>query len=181
MQDFSISIEKLNKYVLTVVFPLVLPFFGLYIYFWGWNGIYSAMINDSSPLSFFALVALVIGSIYLRIVIIGSSWRFFGKKNANAVKYVTDLETKSPFIYCDEPIKIGAYRLGLAMPGTLLGILPVTIGILSGIGFVFILGVFGILLAGGEIYILWAIRKVEPRALVKDHSLRVGCYIILSD
>ncbi len=67
------------------------------------------------------------------------------------------------------------------MPAVLLGILPSILGILTGNGYITIFGLFFILAAGGDIFILWLLRKVKAGVLVEDHPKRMGCYIIYQD
>ena len=51
-------------------------------------------------------------------------------------------------------------------------------GIFTGNPFIFIFGLAFILAAGGDILILWLLRKVKAGSLVEDHPKRAGCYVI---
>lgn len=176
-KDLSVSMVEANLYAFIAVLPLILPLCVLYIYLWGWRSIFK--IYDWSFLPLIGFLAAIIIGIVVHEIIHGLCWQFFGKKHPNAIRYGIDPKTLSPYAHCQEPMKIKAYRISVAMPGVLLGILPATIGILSGVSSVFIYGLLFILAAGGDIFILWLLRKVRARTLVEDHPTRAGCYITL--
>ena len=74
-------------------------------------------------------------------------------------------------------MRVNNYRLGVMMPGILLSFVPAIAGIISGISSIFIFGLLFILVAGGDILILWLLRNVKPKFLAKDQPTRVGCFI----
>jgi hypothetical protein len=86
--------------------------------------------------------------------------------------------TITPYTHCKEPMEIGAYKLGVSMPGLLLGVLPAIFGILTSNGLILTFGLIFVLAVGGDILILWLLRKVRAGVLVKDHPTRIGCYVI---
>jgi hypothetical protein len=70
------------------------------------------------------------------------------------------------------------YKIGAAMPGLLLGLLPASLALLSRNGWLLIYGVLFTWTAGGDALILWLLRNVEPGARVEDHPTKVGCYVL---
>jgi hypothetical protein len=75
---------------------------------------------------------------------------------------------------------VNPYRWGAVMPGIITGFLPALVGLLTGSPAVFLIGLFFVFAAGGDLLILWLIRKVEKSALVEDHPTRAGCYVLIS-
>ena len=167
-----------NVYALVAVLPFIVPFFSLYIYIWGWRNILNIYNLHFRDFILYA-IAIVVG-IILHEMIHGLSWQFFGNKRSNTIKYGIDSKTLSPYAHCQEPMKIKPYRLGVIMPGVLLGFLPTILGTIIGNSLIFVFGLFFILAAGGDIFILWLLRKVTPGSLVEDHPMRAGCYVISS-
>ena len=72
------------------------------------------------------------------------------------------------------------YRIALIMPGIILGILPSVYGIITGDSLILFLGLFFIIAAGGDLLVLWLIRKVSIDKYVLDHPGKAGCYIVKS-
>jgi hypothetical protein len=84
----------------------------------------------------------------------------------------------TPYCHCKVPLKVWSYRIGAAMPGIILGLVPMGIGLLTGsIGFM-LFGILFTIAAGGDALILWLIRNVKKHEMVQDHPDKVGCYVI---
>ncbi len=119
--------------------------------------------------------------IVLHELIHGLAWMYFGEKPRSAITYGFKLKTLTPYAHCDEPMDVHAYRLGAAMPGLLLGLVPWLAGVATGNGSVLIFGFIFTLAALGDAMILWLIRGVAPGSLVLDHPTEAGCYVIDPD
>lgn len=64
------------------------------------------------------------------------------------------------------------------MPLLLLGVLPSLLAIVGGQGGMMAFGLFFTFAAGGDMLILWLLRDVPGDALVEDHPVRAGCYVL---
>ena len=175
-RDLSVSMIEANIYAFVAVLPFVILFLWLYVYIWGWRNILNIYNLNFSSFIIYSL-AIVVG-IIIHEMIHGLSWQFFGNKRSNTIKYGIDRKTLSPYAHCQEPMKIKPYRQGVIMPGILLGFLPTILGTIIGNSLIFVFGLLFILAAGGDIFILWLLRKVQPGSLVEDHPTRAGCYVI---
>jgi len=69
------------------------------------------------------------------------------------------------------------YRIALIMPGIILGILPSVYGIITGDSLILFLGLFFIIAAGGDLLVLWLIRKVSIDEYVLVHPKKAGCIL----
>ena len=177
-KDLSVSMVEANIYALVVVLPFIIPFFGLYVYIWGWHNLLN--IYNLHFVNFILYPLAIMVGIVLHEIIHGLSWQFFANKRFNTIKYGIDSKTLSPYAHCQEPMKVKPYRLGVIMPGILLGFLPTILGTITGNSLIFVFGLFFILAAGGDLFILWLLRKVKAGSLVEDHPTRAGCYVISS-
>lgn len=121
-QDISVSMIEANFYAVFATLPFIITIFGLYILIWKWRKFF-----DGLNLSFINLIICLIAiftGIVIHELLHRLSWQFFGNKQFNTIKYGIDPKTLSPYAHCKEAIDIKAYRLGIAMPGLILGFLP---------------------------------------------------------
>ena len=181
--ELSMPMEKASLYSMVIAVPIVVFLSAAYLWILGLEGVVSGLeFIVQSPIRFIVAgvigVVIFVGGILAHEAIHGISWAVFGKKPLSSIEFGYQKETASPYAHCKEPLQARAYRLGAAMPGLVLGIVPSIIGVWTGnIGVL----VFGLVFtggAGGDALIIWLIRSVEPRTLVEDHPTRAGCYVI---
>lgn len=178
-QDLSISTVKANFYSIFISVPIFTLFTISYLILWGKKNFFDG-IETISENYFYFLVMLIIG-LLLHELLHGLSWAYFGQKSLHDIQFGFQLKTLIPYAYCKVPLNIKAYRIGIAIPGIVLGLFPAIIGLVTGIIWTTILGLFFILAATGDILLLWITRKIKVNNLVKDHPKRVGCYVIKID
>ena len=174
--DLSISMEKANVYSLAIALPVALLQIGGYRLRWG-STAFTEGFNSLFGNFLVFLVIFFLGVI-LHELIHGFTWMLFARKPFSAIKFGFQVKTFTPYAHCKEPMKINPYRIGAAMPGILLGLLPALIGILNGHGWLLAFGVLFTTAAGGDFLVLWLLRNVKSDRLVEDHPTRAGCYII---
>lgn len=173
--DLSVSMAKANFYCLLIVIPLVSLLGLLYFKFWGYSDFFNIYLSYKNLL--YLSILFIIGVVF-RELIRGLSWVIFGKKTLKFVKYGFQLKTLTFYVYYRRPMEVNTYRIGLLMPGLLLGIIPSFIGIATGNRWVMNFGILLTLTAVGDFLILWLIRNVPSRKLVEDHPTNAGCYVI---
>jgi hypothetical protein len=167
---------RANVYSLFFAIPAAVLLTGGYVLIWGKTGIFEAQSVISQNL--FLAVIIVIMGILMHELIHGLSWAWFGKKPLSVIRYGFNLKALTPYAHCKEPMKISTYRLGAVMPGLILGILPSAIGIISGQGEIMIFGLLFTVAAGGDVMVLWLVRKEKSGVLVMDHTTQAGCYVM---
>lgn len=86
--------------------------------------------------------------------------------------------TLTPYAHIKVPITARAYRWGAFMPGLVLGLIPCLIAVLTGSGWLLVVGAVFILVAGGDFLVLWLLRGVPAGALVEDHPTAIGCRVV---
>ena len=174
--DLSVSMEKAGLYSLSFAIPIALVLAGAFILRWGFDQFRNGF--DSLFGGFLYFLAIFFLGIVLHELIHGITWMYLGKKPLSAIKFGFQLKTFTPYAHCKEPLKINPYRIGAAMPGVLLGLLPALIGIINGNGWALAFGLLFTTAAGGDMLILWLIRNVSSDKLVEDHPTHAGCYIL---
>jgi hypothetical protein len=173
-EDLSISMLKANIYSLLFGFAPAAVLVAAYIVIWGLANFaqgFSALFDN-----LLWLLLIFIFGIVIHELLHGITWVVLGRKPFSAIKFgVTSL---TPYAHLKEPVEVNVYRWGTFMPGLVLGFLPAVWGMLTGNGFALLIGALFIVLASGDLLILWLIRKVPAGRLVEDHPSRAGCYVL---
>jgi len=124
------------------------------------------------------LVVLILAGIPLHEFIHGVSWVIFGKKSFSAIKFGFMWKTITPYAHCKEPLEVNAYRLGIFMPGLILGVFPFMIAMPTGSGDLMWFSLLHTTAASGDWLVLWIIRSIKSGLLVEDHPTNAGCYVL---
>jgi hypothetical protein len=96
----------------------------------------------------------------------------------SAIKLGIRWRSLAPYAHPRDPVPVGAYRVGAAMPLLVLGLAPSVAAIAQGAPRLMAWGLFFVFTAGGDLLVLWLIRRVPAGRLVEDHPTRVGCRIL---
>ena len=185
-KDYSVSMLQANIYALLMTAPFLIIFVVVYGLFWGWATMleqWNMLFNRSgSFLKIYLLFLLIfLVGIVFHELIHGITWVLVGRKNWSSIKFGFQAATFTAYCHIKEPMLINPYRWGAVMPGIITGFLPALIGIVIGNLAVFLIGLLFVFAAGGDLLILWLIRKVGKSALVEDHPTRAGCYVLIAE
>ncbi|PSQ70106.1 MAG: hypothetical protein BRD26_05270 [Bacteroidetes bacterium QH_1_64_81] len=101
-----------------------------------------------------------------------------GEATWDDVRFGMHWKALTPFAQCMVPTRARAYRIALALPGLVLGAVPLALGVSTGIWLVTFFGFLMLVAAAGDVLILWVLRGVPPRAWVQDHPRQVGCLVV---
>lgn len=173
--------RKANVYGLALLPPVAL-ICGAYLWIWSFEKLAAAM-EFESLLSVFlvwfvAIPATFVAGVVVHELLHGLSFLYIGGASRESVTLLGfQRETATPYSSCSQPLRAGGYRWTIAMPGLVLGILPVAAGLFTGNPWAMFFGTFFLLAASGDAIILWLLRGVPANALVEDHPTRAGCYV----
>ncbi len=81
------------------------------------------------------------------------------------------------YVHTDAPMTVRAYRIVLATPALVLGLLPAAAGLATGSGWLTVYGWIMLASALGDVAMLRHLRPLPPDALVRDHPEAVGCQV----
>ena len=112
-------------------------------------------------------------SIFVHEFIHGFFWHFPGKKKWGSIDFGFNPKNITPYCHCCEALSVPVYFWGAIAPTLILGVLPIIIGIFSGILFLVTLGVVGVVGGCGDILVIWTLRKHKDCQLF-DHPYEVG-------
>jgi hypothetical protein len=154
----------------------ILTFFTLpYFFFWK-RSLWTGSAPDPLYGTALLLASLFIG-IFLHELIHGITWAFFVNGGFKTIRFGFMWKILAPYCNCREPMKLNHYRIGALMPCAILGIFPACIALITGNVFILFFGLIFITAAGGDLFMLWLLRKEGKDQLVLDHPSRVGCFI----
>ncbi len=176
-KDLSVSLGKANLYSLALTLPLLAVLFGVYLVLSPREGQANAHLTVASGVVF--LVSLLLG-IVVHEVIHGVAWALLGRLPLKRIRFGLAASTLTPYAHALDPLPAGAYRLGALLPMILLGVVPFAVGTAVGSLLLALYGMAFVFASGGDLLVVWLIRKVGRNVLVEDHPSRAGC-IVLED
>jgi hypothetical protein len=177
--DKTMSLTAANG----LAFALALPAMALFLlpYWLIWGSGASArpdLVRLDSSWSLGLFLVVVIASVVvhellhgLGCLLGGASWR--------DVKF--GFKSLTPYAHCKIPLTLPAYRLSIALPGIVLGIIPGLLGLINGSYLLTGYGAFMFMAALGDVLILWLLRDAPAGARVQDHPNAVGCELLLPE
>ena len=84
----------------------------------------------------------------------------------------------TPFAQCTVPTRARSYRIAITLPGLVLGVVPLGLGVATGTWLATFYGFLMLVAAAGDFLILWILRGVPAGAWVQDHPRQVGCLVV---
>ena len=106
---------------------------------------------------------------------LGHAW---GEASWEDIEFGMHWEALTPFAQCTTPARTRSYRLAIALPGLVLGLGPLAIGLSTGTWLATFYGFLMLVAAAGDFLILWILVGVPAGAWVQDHPQKVGCLVV---
>lgn len=175
-EELTIDEVKAQVNAITYFIPFLVVLGIPYVIIWRGNFTKEAINGLFGPWGLYTLLALVLGIIFHELIH-GLTWSAFAKKGLRSIRYGVLKKTMTPYCHCNEPLSVRHYIIGAAMPGIVLGIIPAVIALFTGSLPLFALGMFFTMAAGGDMMIIYMLRKQPGHYLVQDHPSKIGCYL----
>ena len=173
--DLSVSIGRAGVASLGLAPVLAAITLWPAIWIWSWQAIKADMKQTEWGLVF--LAAILVGLV-VHELLHGLGFVRFGGGRWKDLKFGVKLRYLAAYATIDSPLTASAYRRTTALPGVVLGIIPLLAGIALGNGWLLLYGYFNVLFAAGDLTILWMVRNVDGSAKVIDHTHRAGCWVL---
>lgn len=167
-KTMSLSAANVSAAILTV--PVILAFAVPHAALHG-----EMILEMSVPTMFFSVIAIV-AAIVIHEGLHGIGYKLAGAR-WDEIEY--GVKSFSPYAHCKVPLRVNGYRIAVALPGLVLGILPGVAGILLGSAALTFFGAFMTSGALGDAIILWLLRDAPQNVRVLDHPSKVGCKLII--
>jgi hypothetical protein len=123
-----------------------------------------------------ALVIAYLVSIPLHEFLHVFAFRRFGRAPAGSTRI--NWVGLMAYSHCDVPMPISAYRASVALPGIVLGLIPVTIGFVSGNPWATVYGALLTASAIGDVRVLLALRGVPRGSTIQFVTERGGYEVV---
>jgi len=155
--------------------PIALLSIGPYLALWG----LPTPPFPSAPVTILGFCLAFILGVVLHEGIhgLGHVW---GEASWDDVQFGMHWTALTPFAQCTVPTRARSYRLALALPGLVLGVVPLGLGVATGAWLLTFYGFLMLVAAAGDLLILWILRGVPAGAWVQDHPRQVG-YLLVAD
>jgi hypothetical protein len=177
-REVVMSFSKINLLAIPVAIAVILIALIPYVLVWGPDRLWEGIAR------FFALGSLLpaaLVGIVLHEVLHGVTWALAGRRPFSSIRFGFNVATLTPYAHFTEPLPANTYRLGAAMPGLALGVLPLSIALTTGNGWLAGFGTLFLVAAGGDILILWMLRHVPASSTIQDHPSQPGCIVYDTD
>jgi hypothetical protein len=174
-RELIISATEANLKALVLAIPIILLYGSPFFIIWS-DRIKSGAFWEILDPSIFFLISLVAG-IALHEFIHGIFWSLYTKEGFKSIKFGIMWKSLTPYCHCKEPMKIKHYITGAIMPGILLGLIPAIIALFTGDPLLLIYAVIFTIGAGGDLLIIWMLRKEDKNTFAQDHPSKIGCII----
>lgn len=176
----SISLEKANLYGLFLSPPLLALILIPFALRWGWQALFRWRSElDLSPVTVLLIfVVLFLISIVVHELLHAVGWAMAGGVGWKAIEF--GVKSLTPYAHAMKMMSARGYRIGAALPGVVLGVIPGLVGILTGVGWLALYGALMLISAVGDVMVLWLLWGVPGDAMVLDHPSEAGCQVVLS-
>jgi len=172
INEYTMGLGKANLIALLLMVPILVILLAPYILIWSYES-----FEVSRKVFIIYLLPLILVGIFVHELLHGISWAFYSSKGMKSIKFGFKWKFLTPYCHCKEPLKLQHYRIGVAMPLLILGILPSIIAIIIGSGALLTFGIIFSWAAGGDIIALFMLRKLDNNLYVSDHPTEMGFYI----
>ncbi|ELR72753.1 hypothetical protein C900_01132 [Fulvivirga imtechensis AK7] len=171
-KEYTMTGSSMNLVAFLFLIPMLLllasPYISLYSY---------ADFREGWKLFFKHLLLILPVGIIIHELLHGVTWACFAKQGMKSISFGMNWKAIAPYCHCSEPLKVKHYRLGGAMPGVVMGIIPVIIATIFQINWMIVFGVFFTWAASGDIIALWMLRRFNANEMVSDHPEKMGFYV----
>jgi hypothetical protein len=173
-KELTHSGVKLNVWVFFMVIPIWLLVSGAFVYWIGGVSYWHAITHFLD----FRVFLILIPGIIVHEMLHALTWMVLNRAGFRNIKFGFNVHSFTPYTHYCKPMKVWKYALGGAMPGFVMGIIPVVWSYfiksvpLNFVGFLFLWA------AGGDIISLWMLRKLKPEQYVEDHPEKMGFILV---
>lgn len=172
-REVSITIEEAGRRALKMAGPFLFLCLVPFIIIHGWQPFGEISLTG---LMWFGLTSIL--GIAIHELIHAFVFGLFGKGGFKSIRFGIDRKTWSPYCHPATNMKVWVYRTGALAPLVILGIAPVVVSLYYASVFWLFFGVIFTIAAGGDIISVWLTRNLSSGDIVRDHTSKLGFYII---
>jgi hypothetical protein len=173
--DCSISMLGANLLVVVAAGPIAAALALAYVARWGTP---SLAYGVWMLLDLKTFLITVLPGVLAHELIHGVAWAVFARRPLSGIQIGVRWRSAAPYAHPKDAMPVGAYRAGAVMPAIVIGVLPALGAIVLGWPLLMAWSLVFVLAAGGDLVVLWLIRRVPAGRMVQDHPTRAGCHVL---
>lgn len=152
-----------------ILFICAVPFFSIH----GWATLKQFSLSGVGIFALISLIGIIVHELIHAVV-----FALFSPRGFASIRFGIDRKTWSPFCHATDIMRVWVYRSGALAPMVVLGIIPTLVSFLNGDLACMIFGFVFTMAAGGDVLSVWMTRELSNGDIIKDHSSKLGFYII---
>ena len=169
-EEYNIAFNKHNTTVWCLIFFVV----GIIIFLIPAFYLFDNLISNYNIFTFILFALSLSSGLIIHELLHGLGWVSFGKVHWKDLKFGILISKGILFIHSIAPLTMKSYRIGILLPGLILGFLIPLIGLLFAWPFLVFLGIFMFSVSAGDFIIFWKTRKVSNNTYIIDHPNKIG-------
>lgn len=142
------------------------------------NGIPPFILGVNRSMDLWIFLAWIAAGTVAHEALHGIGWVVAAGRSFRSMRFGVHWKTLTPYAHFTEPISAAAYRIGIVLPGLVVGLGPAIAGYAFDHPATLLFGGLFFGAAAGDALGLWAVRDIPAATLVLDHPTRVGCRIV---
>lgn len=119
----------------------------------------------------------VLLAIFLHEMIHGLFFGFYAKNGFRAVRFGFSRTMFSPYCHCKDPVSVKHYRRAGIAPTLILGIMPLTFALITGVNWIKTLGILLTIGGLGDVLVWIKMFRFNGNLMVRDHPEKMGFII----
>lgn len=172
-KEVLINERKLGWFALLFLLTIILFIFFPFTLTWGWQ---TVKYNGNKLLS--DLLILIIPIIILHEGLHGLFWFIAIKGKYKQIRFGFNRKMLAPYTHCKIPMSKAAYLIGGLAPFFIMGLFPCIISFIVGNAYFFLLSLFGMWSASGDIISCFSLRNIPSNYKIQDHPQKLGFIVI---
>lgn len=180
-EELTIPLSDLKRDALRWTFYFAVGLFVPYLILWGWPSfqlsgrgfapLWLVLLYSVAFILVYAISALAHEALHALAIVV------FARVPLREITFRARLREGILYVHTARPMTVTAYRLVLALPGIVQGVLPALAGLMAGSGWLVFYGFVMLSSAIGDIAMLRLMRPRRRDTLVVDHPSKLGCLI----
>ncbi|WP_456428476.1 DUF3267 domain-containing protein [Rhodocaloribacter sp.] len=182
-RDLTLTLDEVLRPVLRWMVYLAALTFGPYVALWGrpsfdlgaWpSALGTVLVYTVVFAGVYAVSAVVHEGLHAltMALVAGVPWR--------TIRFGVRWRDGIAFVHSPVPMTVRAYRVVLAVPGVVQGLLPALTGLALGNGWLVLYGYVMLASALGDVVMLRLLAPLDGDVLVRDHPTEIGCQVRVS-
>lgn len=134
-----------------------------------------AMVNLEVP-SWVKFLSVML-AIVMHELIHGLFFALYAENGSRAVSFGFSRTMFSPYCHCKDPVRVKHYRRAGIAPTLILGIIPLTFALITGVNWIKTLGILLTIGGLGDVLVWFKILRFNGNLMVRDHPEKMGFII----